>query len=431
MIKECPPLMKVLAEMVDIRRARGKRHALSAILGLACAAMLCGYRSYGAIAEWGRNYGQSLALALGFSERTPCAATLHAVFRHLDVRELERKLGAWAESLLATVTPGDELETIAIDGKTLRGSARQGSGEAHLLSALSQRLGITLAQQAIAEKANEITAIPALLEQLLLQGRVVTVDALHTQRKVAQAIVQRQGDYVMPVKKNQPQLLEDIQTLFANPEGFTPTMTAHSTLDLGHGRYEERRLTASSALVGYSNWPGLQQVFCLERFIQLPKKGDHRFEVLYGVTSLSPQRADAECLLALVRQHWHIENRSHWVRDVTFDEDRSQVRCGHIPEVMAALRNTAIALIRATGAKNIAAANRHYAAQPREALRLIGALPWDSAKVLQHPTGSCIMVDRCYEHETVTLFGIARHPGDHALWPRERPVGPVCPTCAV
>jgi predicted transposase YbfD/YdcC len=365
-----------LREVTDYRHARGKRYRLSAILGLACAALLCGYHSYSAIAEWGRNYGQELGRVLEFDGPTPCAATLHAVFRHLDVGALEQKLGAWAESLLATGKPNDDLEAIAIDGKTLRGSAKQGSGEAHLLSALSQRLGITLAQKAIDKKANEISALPELLEQLIVKGRVITVDALHTQRKTARTIIQRQGDYVMLVKKNQPQLLEDIQTLFDNPEGFAHLMTAYQTLDLGHGRCEERRLAASTALVGYCEWPGLQQVFRIERVICTRRKGERR-EVAYGVTSLSPERADAEQLLALVREHWHIENRSHWVRDVTFDEDRSQVRRGHIPEVMAGLRNTAIALIRIAGGKNVAAACRHYAAQPREALVLIG-LPTDN-----------------------------------------------------
>jgi predicted transposase YbfD/YdcC len=371
-IKQCPPLMQVLREVTDYRQARGKRYSLPAILGLACAALLCGYRSYSAMAEWGRNYGQELARVLEFDGPTPCAATLHAVFRHLDVGALEQKLGAWAESLLAMGEPNNDLEPIAIDGKTLRGSAKQGSGEAHLLSALSQRLGITLAQKAIDKKANEISALPELLEQLIVKGRVVTVDALHTQRKAAQTIIQRQADYVMPVKKNQLQLLEDIQTLFDNPEGFAHLMTAHQTLDLGHGRCEERRLTASTALVGYCNWPGLQQVFRIERVICTPRKGERRLEVVYGVTSLSPERANAEQLLALVRQHWYIENRSHWVRDVTFDEDRSQVRRGHIPEVMAGLRNAVISLIRIEGGQNIAAACRHYAAQPRKALALIG-----------------------------------------------------------
>jgi hypothetical protein len=150
------------------------------------------------------------------------------------------------------------------------------------------------------------------------------------------------------------------------------TRTVAETVDSGHGRIEQRRLQTSDVLVGYSDWPGLAQVFHLERQVITKKTGEVRGEVIAGVTSLDPDRADAACLLGLVRGHWSIENQSHWVRDVTFDEDRSQVRCGNIPQVMATLRNTAIGLLRWAGYTNIAAACRRLAAQPGLALTLIG-----------------------------------------------------------
>ena len=124
--------------------------------------------------------------------------------------------------------------------------------------------------------------------------------------------------------------------------------------------------------MGYSDWPGLTQVFELGRHVSIKKTEQERVEVVYGVTSLSPERATPGRLLELVRGHWHIENKSHWVREVTFDEDRSQVRCGSIPQVMAALRNTTIGLLRWAGYRNIAAACRRLAAQPTQALALIG-----------------------------------------------------------
>ena len=176
----------------------------------------------------------------------------------------------------------------------------------------------------------------------------------------------------MVVKENQPQLLDDIQTAFALPPLAGEQRTAAETLDLGHGRIEQRCLQTSNVLLGYSDWPGLAQVFRLERQVIVKKTGEVRQEVVAGVTSLAPERADAARLLALVRGQWQIENQSHWVRDVTFDEDRSQVRCGNIPQVMAALRNTVIGLMRWAGHTNIAAACRHFAAQPRAALHLIG-----------------------------------------------------------
>jgi predicted transposase YbfD/YdcC len=373
MIAQPQPLIEVFAEIPDFRCCRGKRHPLPAILSLACCAMLCGYRSYSAIAEWGRNYGAQIVQALGFTHNPPCAATLHTVFRHVDRDEVEAKLGAWAEGIVVStpITPSMGEPAVALDGKTLRGSHKQGAPGVHLLSALSHHVGLTLTQQAVDAKTNEITQVETVLRQIILKDRVVTMDALLTQRHVAQTIVDAGGDYVMIVKENQPQLRADIELVFTLPPAGDRQETAR-TVDIGHGRIEQRNITTSEALVGYSNWPGLAQVFEVGRHVIIQKTGQERTEVVYGVTSLNPERATPGRVLDLVRGHWHIENKSHWVRDVTFDEDRSQVRCGSIPQVMAALRNTAIGLLRWAGHTNIAAACRRLAAQPAQALALIG-----------------------------------------------------------
>lgn len=373
MIAHPRPLIEVFAALPDFRQPRGKRHPLTAIFALACCAMLCGYRSYSAIAEWGRNYGVRIAQALGFTHAPPCAATLHTIFRHVNRDEFEAHLGAWADSVVGSLPRAPEMPEVAIalDGKTLRGSKKQGAPGTHLLSALAHRVGVTLAQCAVDDKTNEITAVEALLCQLVLEGRIVTMDALLTQRHVAQTIMDKGGDYVMIVKDNQPQLRADIELVFTLPPAGDPQATAHM-VDIGHGRSEQRNITTSEALIGYSDWPGLAQVFELGRHVMFPKTGKERVEVVYGVTSLRSERATPERLLTLVRGQWQIENKSHWVRDVTFDEDRSQVRCGNIPQVMAALRNTAIGLLRGAGYPNIAAACRQLAAQPLQALALIG-----------------------------------------------------------
>jgi predicted transposase YbfD/YdcC len=367
------PLIEVFAMIPDFRKPRGKRHPLAALFALACCAMLCGARSDSAIAEWGRNYGLRIAQALGFTHATPCAATLHTVFRHVNRDAFEAHLGAWADQVVRSLPP--RLETsetaIALDGKTLRGSKKQGAPGIHLLSALAHHVGVTLAQHAVDDKTNEITAVETLLQHLVLEGRIVTMDALLTQRHIAQTIVDKGGDYVMVVKENQPHLRADIELVFTLPPVGDRQATAQ-TVDLGHGRIEQRNITTSAALVGYSDWPGLAQVFELGRHVVFPKTGKERVEVVYGVTSLRPERATPERLLTLVRGPWEIENKSHWVRDVTFDEDRSQVRCGNLPQVMAALRNTAIGLLRSAGYLNIAAACRQLAAQPLQALALIG-----------------------------------------------------------
>ena len=223
-------------------------------------------------------------------------------------------------------------------------------------------------------RGREAPCAPRRLD-LVAHMRVGPVDALASRRAHQRVIVQGGGDYVMLVKGNQPQLQHDIQLVFQEGHASAETMATAETVDSGHGRIEPRRLTASSALVGYSDWPGLAQVFQLERGVIMKKSGQERHEVVYGVTSLGPDQAGPERLLGLVRQHWQIENKVHGVRDVTFDEDRSQVRCGSIPQVMAAFRNTAIGLMHWAGETNIAAACRRLAAQPWSALALLEIRP--------------------------------------------------------
>jgi len=213
-------LLDALATISDPRAAQGLRHPLPALLALACAATLCGARSYSAIADWGRNYDRALVRALGIThDPPPCAATFCLAFRRLDRAQVEAVLATWAEAVLAALPATDALplEAVAIDGKTLRGSRKQGAPGVHLLSALSQRLGLTLHQVGVDDKTNEIGATPTLLAGLVLEGRVFTMDALLTQRAIAQTLVDAGGHYVMLVKENHPQLLADISAEFSSP----------------------------------------------------------------------------------------------------------------------------------------------------------------------------------------------------------------------
>jgi len=336
------------------------------------------------MAEWGRNDGEGLMAARGFTHPVPpCAATLHRVLRRLDQDQVETALGTWAEGVLAGVpAPAAKgmgrgaraREGVAIDGKTLRGSRTQGAPGTHLLSAVSHRLGLTLGHEAVDEKTNEITAVQAVLRGLVLEGRVVIVDALLTQRAGAQTIVEGGGAYVMVVKDNQPRLRQDIAGLLATPAhvpGVEPLRHAQ-TVERGHGRHERRTLTVRAVLPGDGDWPHARHVFRIERRrIQL-RTGEVSTEAIEGVTNLAVDEATPHDLLRFLRDHWHIENQAHYVRDVTFDEDRSPVRCGAIPGVLAAVRSAAIGLLRAHGATNIAAACRRNAAQPGHALALVG-----------------------------------------------------------
>ncbi len=375
-MRPCRPLLDVIATIPDGRARRGKRHPLAAVLALACVATLCGARSYSAVAEWGHTYGEvdpALLRSLGLSRHgPPSSATIHRIFRRIDVDALEWALGHWAQAVLAAVpAPAGHLEGIAVDGKTLRGTRTDAVPGLHLLAAVSHRLGLTLGQIPVGEKTNEIPLAHTLLAGLVLEGRVLTMDALLTQRAIAQDIVTQGGDYVMVVKDHQPALRADIALLFATL-GDTPSRTRTSRTDRTHDRRERRTLQTSTALTGYLDWPGLAQVFRLERRIVDTRTGEVGREVVYGLTSLATDRADAKAVLGLLRGHWTIENRCHWVRDVTYDEDRSQARTGAIPQVMAALRNLAISLLRLAGCTAIAPATRRLAALPWHALALLG-----------------------------------------------------------
>lgn len=375
-----PPLLVILAQVPDFRQAQGRRYPLLPVLTLACVAMLAGYRTVSAMAEWGDHYGAPWLPRLGFpTTRFPSQSTLHRIFKGLDAPAFEAVVAQWAEAVLTApaLPPLPDLpmalEAVALDGKTLRGSRKQGAPGAHLLSALSQRLGVVLGQVAVDDKTNEIPATQELLAQLVLRGRVITGDALLTQREIAQTIGEAQGDYLLVVKDNQSALRADIELVFAAAAVLGDTIQTTQTVALTGGRVEHRVLRTSTALVGYSDWPYLQQVLQITRTVVIKRTGRQRQEVAYAVTSLRPEQATPAQLLTVWQTHWHIENKLHWVRDVTFAEDRSQVRAGRAHQILAALRNTLIGCLRVNEVTNIAQALRHYAAQPGEALHLLEA----------------------------------------------------------
>ena len=373
-----PSLAQALSLIPDFRQPQGRRYELLPLLLLACVAVLCGCRSQSAISDWGKNYGSKWLAKLGFKTDTgPSQSTLHRILKGINHLLLETRLTIWAQQVLTLFPNNDpqQLDGLAVDGKTLCGSSKQGAGDAHLLACLSHRLGIVVAQLAVSDKTNEITIVDDLIEGLVLTGKVVTGDALLTQRAICESIISRGGDYLLVVKDNQPQLLDDIKMSFADYWWLRDTISEGRLLDQHGNRTHQWELKASTLLEGYNEWPGLCQVLKLERTVSNKQSGEVRRQTSYAITSLGPERASPEELIKLWREHWHIENRLHWVRDVTFDEDRSQIRAGHIAQVMAAFRNAAISVMRIKGATNIAAACRRYAAQPALALDAVGIDP--------------------------------------------------------
>jgi predicted transposase YbfD/YdcC len=254
----------------------------------------------------------------------------------------------------------------------VRGANTHGA-QLHLVSLVEQESGTVLEQQAVPAKTNEIRAAPVLLRGRDLHGLVITGDALLTQRALAQQILDQGGHYLMVVKRNQAELYEDIQTLFAEPDwGPDNDRLSYTSHDHAHGRYETRTLTSSEQLRDYLQWPGAQQVaqrICTRRrHLADPAKPT----ITYAVTSLSRQQATPEQLEHLWRGHWGIENRNHYVRDETLGEDRCQVCAGQAPRALAALRSGILALIRTRPWRCIPQALRHYNANPRDALLVIG-----------------------------------------------------------
>ncbi|MFE7331135.1 ISAs1 family transposase [Streptomyces sp. NPDC057565] len=230
-----------------------------------------------------------------------------------------------------------------------------------LVAALAHGIDAVLGQVAVDAKSNEIPAVRELLKAFTdLAGAVITVDALHTQSDTAQAITGRHADYVMTVKANMPTLYKQLKKL---PWTAIPATSAVST---GHGRRARRTIKAVLA-PAWIEFAGAAQVAQVRRTVT--KKGKKTVEVVYLITS--DRGADPATLAAWVRGHWEIENRLHWVRDVTYQEDKSLVRTGSAPRVMASLRSLAISLLRLDGQANIAAANRHHARDPQRTLKLL------------------------------------------------------------
>lgn len=362
------PLRHVLEEVADPREEQGQRYEFVAILMLVCSAMLCGYDNPNQIATWGQSLEPAFLRDLGFKRGIVIAKSqLYDVLSSIDVTQLEQLFGTWVESVLQGLEPDNPLPAVAVDGKTLRGSKKLGATLAHLLSAVSHGLGLTLYQVGVDSKTNEIPLVQELLKGLLIEGRVFTMDALLTQRQIAQTIVDHQGDYFMVAKGNQAHLHQDIMLYFTDPA--VQVVSDTTTLELGHGRIERRTLYTTTALNDYLAWPAVGQAGLIERVRIAKNTGELlSHERTCFVTSLIPQRASPAQLLQLNRGHWTIENKSHYVRDVSFNEDASRVRKGASAQVMAAFRNVTLAVLRRVGVTRIQEAFIKNSAQPLNTL---------------------------------------------------------------
>jgi predicted transposase YbfD/YdcC len=373
-------LLSYLRQVKDGRKRRGTRYPLEIILVIFILAKMCGQNKIYGIADWAQQQSQYLIEALGLKyKRLPHHSTYRRVLaEEVEGEDLERMMG---EYLLQLTRQGQDT-VIAIDGKTVRGTiTAEDPFGLHLLAAYLPGEGIVLMQMIVEkDKENEIMVAPKLLECLDLRRKVVTGDAMQTQRKLSIQIVEAEGDFVWIVKDNQANTRRAIEQLFA-PEhprpGFgCPPMDFRSakTTEKQAGRLEERTLTVSSLLNDYLDWPHLSQVFKLERRFTCLSTGIVETEIQYGLTSLSAQKADPNRLLAIVRSEWGIENSLHYRRDVTFQEDQSRMTVKSMGRVMAIINNLVISLINHQGYNNHAHARRVFNACPAKAFALICGL---------------------------------------------------------
>ena len=346
-------------------RADNARHRLTDILVIAILAVICGADDYPGVVEFGRDQLDWLKTFLALPHGVPSVSTFRRLFAALRPSALAGWMNRWAAELAGSLAG----KQVALDGKTLRRSfehAWDKSGGLHLVSAWCVQENLVLAQRAVDEKSNEITAVPELLKALDVRGAVVSGDALNTQREIAALIVKGGGDYLLAVKDNHPTLCDAIQRHLDEMilEKFKDVPHVyHESTEAGHGRIDTRRVWATDQIAwlgGRADWKDLTSVVVVESTRRLTSSDKTTRERRYFITSLPCE--SGEQFATLVRNHWSVENGQHWTLDVAFNEDQSRVRKDHGDQNLAALRRIALGLLRRDKSVKLGAKNKRLKA---------------------------------------------------------------------
>jgi predicted transposase YbfD/YdcC len=377
LIYDLNSLFAFLLRVKDTRKAQGKLYPLEVLLVLMVLAKLASEDKPTGIAEWVANRVEQLVeMKLLPKAKAPCHMTFRRVLQSiLKPEELEQLISEFHQSQLKK---GTEI-MFSMDGKALKGTILSGEMRGtHLLSIYVPDQGLVLIEAAVDRKENEIVVAPKILKQVNLSGVIVIGDAMHTQRDISEQIVAAGGNYVWTAKGNQPRLHWAIEKLFVHEacnvkQGASLSKEIRTALlvNKGHGRREKRTIWVSNELNDYLDWPGVKQVFRLERIIWHEKHHGSTREVVYGLTSLSPQQASPKKLIQLARRYWGIESGLHYRRDVTLHEDDTHLTVGQAGHNMAILNNIVIGLCLRNGFNNLAKARRLFNAKPAHALQLI------------------------------------------------------------
>jgi predicted transposase YbfD/YdcC len=351
---------KHFASLTDPRRGR-VTYPLINIVTIALCATIAGADDFVAIAGWARRKQDWLAQFLDLSNGIPSHDRFNAIFRTLKPGQFERCLVAWITEL-HQVTAG---QVVPIDGKAMRQSFDKATGKSalHMVSAWATANKISLGQVAVAEKSNEITAIPELLDLLEIPGALVTIDAMGCQTEIAEKVLEREADYLLAVKGNQPTLSEGVIAHFLDhmDDDFARVKVGrHETKERGHGRVEHRTYYVCDVpedLPDASRWKGLKQIgMAISDTVRDGKPCD---DVRYYISS---RRLSARSFGAAVRSHWGIENSLHWQLDMSFGEDRSRVRKDHADANMGALRRASLSLLKNEEGKKVGIKNKRLIA---------------------------------------------------------------------
>lgn len=339
-------------------------YPLLEVITIAICATLAGAETWVDIETFGKSKERWLAQFLKLKHGIPAHDTFGDIFAMINGDEFQRSFVRWVQGVF-TITEG---QVVSIDGKTARRSHDKAIGKdaLHMVSAWASVNGITLGQRKVADKSNEITAIPELLELLRIKGCIVTIDAMGCQKKIAQKIRDKQADYVLAVKDNQRQLHQDIQQWFAYADQVGFDALDHDyfrTANKSHGRIEIRRCWVMSDPLAfeyirhYEGWADISAIVRVERERRLADRVER--SQTYYISSLA---ASAKTLLNATRQHWSIENSLHWVMDVTFREDQMRTRKGDSAQNLIALRNIALNILKNDSSKGSLRQKRYRAA---------------------------------------------------------------------
>lgn len=330
------------SKLEDPRINRKRLYPLVEIIFLIVCASICGAESYRDYERFGNSKLSTLRLKLPFVNGIPSKSTIARVVRLIPAEFLKSCFMGWMKSLYVCISE----DIIPIDGKTLRGSHDSDNSAIHMVSAYSCQTNLVIGQHKVEDKSNEITAIPKLLDSIDISGSTVTIDAMGTQKAIAKKIIDNQGDYILALKGNHKNLSQDIE-LYLNTERVKPcngVLSVHDDIDKGHGRIEQRTCYVTDKIdwiEDRNKWIGLKSIVMIESKRTINNK--ETTEKRYYITS---KNADPEYLNNAIRSHWSIENKLHWVLDVSMSEDSSRVRKDHAPENLAMFRHICLNMLQ-------------------------------------------------------------------------------------